>query len=223
MKIHFTDTGSGIVNIRPQSLEAERALIGVLLLDHQRLGEVLERISDEDFIHPWHKKLFKGICASFVNYKAADIPILSEILSADEDELKAIYKLVSTCVSSANILSYADIIKQKSVQRKLIEVSDKVFQNKNDNLSIDTAKIAKFEKKLSNVKSRPCKSPLDCLAMFFEETAAEIRLIEQKTVADTRSIEMKKCFIMSLIAEVVKAMVRTQDEIEQQEDRDNAS
>lgn len=66
--------------------------------------------------------------------------------------------------------------------------------------------IANLEKKLSNNTAKRCHSPIECLAMFFEELSGEVR-----------SAHVDSNYMTLLLAEVTKAIVHTQDEIEQLE------
>lgn len=86
-------------------------------------------------------------------------------------------------------------------------------ERKNGHLNVvnfDSMKKAIIESQANALKL--CESPIERLASFFEEMAAEIR-----------SIEINSCHMLSVMAEVNKALIRTQEEIEEQEEYENAS
>ena len=81
-----------------------------------------------------------------------------------------------------------------------------------ENFDLLKQEFANCSKCVSNINSNPSSEAVGHLASFFEEVAMELRCLDIDT-----------CYMMTLIAEVNKAMVGTYDELEAKEDMDYAS
>jgi replicative DNA helicase len=118
----------------PQNLEAERALLGSVLLDNSALNVALESLSKEDFFSDSHRIMFEKMVAISERNRTIDLVTLAEELSRDgvlEKTGGAAYLSALTdgvpLGTSANIAEYARIIKEKSIVRKLINASHNVI------------------------------------------------------------------------------------------------
>jgi len=126
------DISSG--RIPPHNLEAERAVLGAILLDNLSLGSVLELIEAEDFYSEAHKKIFSAIVAMSDRSEPADIITLGNAMR-DQKQLDQVgglaylSELVDNVASAANVAHYARIIKEKAVTRSLIGAASKMLDS----------------------------------------------------------------------------------------------
>lgn len=108
----------------PQNLEAEQSIIGGLLLEAEAWDQVSDVVTAEDFYRPAHQKLFAAIAALHRSEKEVDIITISDYLKAKgEFEIVGndyLVHLLQNTITTANILTYAKIVKEKSLLRKLI-------------------------------------------------------------------------------------------------------
>lgn len=119
------------LRIPPHSLEAESSVLGGLLLDNaswDRLGDLL---NDSDFYRYEHRLVFSAISALINNNRAADVITVFEHMQsqgkADEvGGLAYLNSLAQYVPSSANIRRYAEIVRERSILRKLVSVSDEI-------------------------------------------------------------------------------------------------
>ncbi len=117
--------------VPPQNLEAEQSVLGSILLKDNVFGNVLEVLRPEDFYSPAHKIIFDAMVSLFEKNEPHDIITLTNFLK-DKNKLNdvggAAYlaSLTSIVPVTANIGSYATIIKHKSVLRRLIEVNTEI-------------------------------------------------------------------------------------------------
>lgn len=114
-----------IEKIPPQSLEAEVAVLGSMLLDKDAISHSVERLNELSFYKEGHKKIFTAIAKLYNENKAVDLITVVEQLkkSGDLDEAGGasyITSLASSVPTSANILHYAKIVREKMVLRSLI-------------------------------------------------------------------------------------------------------
>jgi len=119
------------LKIPPQSLQAEQAVLGGLMLDNSTWDTVADRITEEDFYRRDHRLIFRAISQLAEQNQPLDAVTLSEWLSHNQllDEvggLMALGTLAQNTPSAANIKAYADIVREKSVMRQLIEVGNRI-------------------------------------------------------------------------------------------------
>jgi len=117
--------------VPPQNLEAEQSVIGSILLKDKAFGNVLEVLQPDDFYSPSHKTIYTALLELFEKNEPQDIVTLTNHLK-DRNQLDQIggaaylASLTSIVPVTANITSYANIIKQKAVLRKLIDVNTEI-------------------------------------------------------------------------------------------------
>ena len=120
----------------PQALEAEQSLLGGLLLDNMKWDEVVEEVGDQDFYNQNHRLIFQAIGGLQAAGQPADAVTTSQWL-ASQDKLEAvggltyIGTLANNTPSTANILTYARIVRDQAILRSLIlaanEISDSAY------------------------------------------------------------------------------------------------
>jgi len=115
------------------SIEAEQSVIGGLLLDSKKLDEVYEVISAEDFYNVDHQYIFSAMTTMSNNNKVVDVVTLAEQMSEDGtlDKIGGIVYLVeiaNNTPSAANIMSYAQIIADRSMERKISEAGQRIYE-----------------------------------------------------------------------------------------------
>jgi len=117
--------------VPPQNLEAEQSVLGSILLKDSSFGQVIEILKAEDFYSPGHKLIFEAMVSLFEKNEPHDLITLTNYLK-DTNALSEVggaaylANLTSIVPVTANITSYAKIIRQKSVLRKLIEVNTEI-------------------------------------------------------------------------------------------------
>lgn len=117
--------------VPPHSNEAEQSVLGGLMLSNDAWDTVADRICEEDFYRRDHRLIFRAIAALANQDKPRDVVTLSEWLSqrGELDEAGGmIYlgTLAKDTPSAANIKAYADIVRQRSVLRQLIQAGEEI-------------------------------------------------------------------------------------------------
>lgn len=121
------DDLSGL-RIPPHSIEAEQAVLGGLMLAPGAWDRIADRIKEDDFYRHDHRLIFRAIATLAEKGEPVDAVTLGEWFdSQGEAELIGggayIIEIASTTPSAANIVSYASIVREKSVFRQLIDIS----------------------------------------------------------------------------------------------------
>jgi len=123
--------GDSASKVPPQSLEAERAVIGAILIDNSSLAIAIENISADTFYKKAHRDIFQAMENLFQKGEAIDIITLSEELKrlgtyqavGGASYLSAILEDIHT---SANVEYYARLVLDKYILRRLITISAEV-------------------------------------------------------------------------------------------------
>src|SRR5690625_3225735 len=115
----------------PHSIEAEQSVIGGLLLSERAWDEIAGRVNDSDFYREDHRLLFQGIADLADTGQPRDLVTLTEWLrsrSLLERAGGAAYlgNLVAEIPGAANIGAYANIVREHSIMRQLIQAGDQI-------------------------------------------------------------------------------------------------
>jgi replicative DNA helicase len=108
----------------PHSLEAERSILGAVLLDNHSLNAAVEKLRSEDFFLPQHRQIFQRMIQLAEHQQAIDVVTLMDDL-ARRGELDSaggvayLSQLADGLPRATNVEHYARIVKEKSVLRNL--------------------------------------------------------------------------------------------------------
>ena len=117
----------------PQNLEAEQGVLGSILLDNDVLHDVVGQLIVDDFYRDAHQILYRAIRDLYDLGKAIDAITLADELNR-RDQLKAIggedylAEVIGSVPHAANAKFYAQIVRQKSVSRQLIESANEILR-----------------------------------------------------------------------------------------------
>jgi len=148
-----------IDRIPPQSIEAETAVLGSMLLDREAIAQAIELLDESYFYKDAHKKIYSAITKLYDNNKAIDIVTLTDALrkagALDEAGGPAyITGLVSAVPTAANIIHYAKIVKEKMTLRSLITASTQIVGECYDtSQDVDTL-VDKAEQMIFDISSK---------------------------------------------------------------------
>ncbi len=144
-----------ISRVPPQSLEAEKATLGCLLLNTELL-ETSSMLYEEDFSIPAHRFIFRAIQNLLRKNQTIDILTVVEQLKAEEQLEKVggaayVSQLPELVPTTANYASYVALVKEYSLRRKLIEVANDIIgQSYDSNIAINDI-IDKVEQEILKV------------------------------------------------------------------------
>ncbi|WP_454764191.1 replicative DNA helicase [Cupriavidus campinensis] len=119
------------LKVPPHSIEAEQSVLGGLLLDNAAWDRIADFLSDSDFYRFDHRLIFQSIARLISATKPADVITVYEMLQvagkAEEvGGLAYLNSLAQNTPSAANIRRYAEIVRERSVLRKLVTVADDI-------------------------------------------------------------------------------------------------
>ena len=120
-----------IKRVLPHSVEAEQSVIGAMLMDREAIVAASEIISGEDFYQHQYGIIFEAILELYNEGKPVDLITLQDRLREKDvppeiSSLEFVRDLLNSALTSANVKSYAQIVQEKSVLRKLIKVNEEI-------------------------------------------------------------------------------------------------
>ncbi len=125
--------GSGMrgVNLPPQSVEAEQALLGGLMVDNQAWDLAADVVTEGDFYRQDHRTIFRAMYNLVNANSPIDVLTLQDALTAVNELEQAggmtyLVDLAQNTPSAANVRSYAEIVRERSILRHLISATNDI-------------------------------------------------------------------------------------------------
>jgi len=123
---------AGKTRTPPHNLDAERSVLGALLLDPNRVAEVAEQIGEDDFFSPKHGIVFGTLLSLTEQSAPIDFVTVGEALAASGNFQKVggrayLVELGSTVSSAAHLKHHLKIVAETSVLRRLISESTDIL------------------------------------------------------------------------------------------------
>ena len=145
-----------IGRIPPHSVESEQSILGSILLDKEAIITVTETIQPEDFYKEAHKIIYECMVKLNNKNEPIDLITLTEELRKqghleDVGGISYITSLSTIVPTTSNVKYYSDIVKEKSVLRKLIKVSNDILNLGYDNSTKVEDLLEKAEKQIFDI------------------------------------------------------------------------
>ena len=121
------------LKVPPHSVEAEQSLLGGLLLDNQAFDKIADLVSAEDFYRDDHRRLYRHLAKLIGEGKPADVVTVAESVEASEDKDRTggpayLGSLAQNTPSALNIRRYAELVRERAVQRRLAQVATEIAE-----------------------------------------------------------------------------------------------
>lgn len=148
--------------IPPQSTDAEKSLIGAILIDDEVLSDVTEHVKPKDFYDKRHGIIFDAVMRLFEKHKPVDLLTLTDELKRKK-ELEIVggsaylTELTTYVPTAAHAESYAEIVAQKAVRRRLIKASSDISEMGFDEETSTQELLQQAEAELFSVSDQSLK------------------------------------------------------------------
>ena len=119
--------------VPPQALEAEKSVLGAMLLDKEAIGRATEILDAENFYRDSHRKVFECVTSLYERNESADLITVSEELRK-RGHLESVggaaflSGLIDMVPTAANVIYHSELVLEKAVLRKLIEVATQIVR-----------------------------------------------------------------------------------------------
>jgi replicative DNA helicase len=122
------------LKVPPHSVEAEQSLLGGLLLDNHAFDKIADLVTADDFYRDDHRRLYRHVARLIEQGKPADVVTVAEAVEASEDKDRTggpayLGSLAQNTPSALNIRRYAELVRERSVQRRLIQVATEIAES----------------------------------------------------------------------------------------------
>ncbi len=122
------------LKVPPHSVEAEQSLLGGLLLDNQAFDKIADLVTAEDFYRDDHRRIYRHLAKLIEHAKPADVVTVAESIEVSEDKDRTggpayLGSLAQNTPSALNIRRYAELVRERSIQRRLIQVATEIAES----------------------------------------------------------------------------------------------
>jgi replicative DNA helicase len=172
--------------VPPQAPELEEAVLGAIMLEKDKLAEVLEIMqSEECFYVDAHQKIYSAIRRLFDKGSPVDLlTVTEELRKSSELELVGgayyITKLTMSVVSSAHVEAHARLVMEKFIQRELIRISGNVIQEAYEDSTDVFDLLDKAESGLYEITDKHLRKNFKSLREVMVQTVQEIEEAKNK-------------------------------------------
>ena len=181
----------------PHSIEAEQSVVGGLLLDNSAWDRIAGMVQPSDFYRHDHRLIFQTISRLIEQSRPADAVTVFEMLQStgkDDDAggLAYLSTLAQNTPSAANIRRYGEIVRERSVLRRLISVGDEIStsalnpQGKETKKILDDAERKIFE--IAEESSRGGRGFVGIESLLTNVVARIQELFERKDVSGVTGV-----------------------------------
>mgnify|MGYP001943709040 FL=1 len=117
----------------PQDVNAERSVIGSMLMSKDAIADVAEQVRGEDFYRPAHETIFDAVIDLYGRGEPADAITVADELTKRGDLQRIggqayLHELVQSVPTAANAGFYAQIVAERAVLRRLVDAGTKIVQ-----------------------------------------------------------------------------------------------
>jgi replicative DNA helicase len=161
--------------VPPQNLDAEKSLLGAVLIDEETLADISEHVTSKDFYDKRHSTIYGGMMRLFERHKPVDLLTLTEELKK-KDELDIIggsaylTELTNYVPTAAHAEAYAELVAQKAVRRRLIKASGEISELGYDEDTTTQELLERAEAELFSVSDQSLKQDLVSIESILTES-----------------------------------------------------
>lgn len=161
--------------VPPQNIDAEMSLLGAVLIDEEVLADVTEHVKPKDFYDKRHAIIFDAMMRLYEKNKPVDLLTLTDELKR-KNELEEVggsaylTELTNYVPTAAHAESYAEIVAQKAVRRRLIKASGDISELGYDETTSTQELLQQAEAELFSVSDQSLKQDLTSLESILTDS-----------------------------------------------------
>jgi len=161
--------------IPPQNLDAEKSLLGAVLIDEEVLADISEHVTSKDFYDKRHAVVYDGMMRLYEKHRPVDLLTLTDELKRKK-ELEVIggsaylTELTNYVPTAAHAEAYAELVAQKAVRRRLIKASSEISEMGFDEDTTTQELLEKAEAELFSVSDQSLKQDLTSIESILTES-----------------------------------------------------
>ncbi len=161
--------------IPPQNIDAEKSLLGAVLIDEETLADISEHVTTKDFYEKRHAIIYGGMMRLYEKHRPVDLLTLTDELKRKQ-ELETIggstylTELTNYVPTAAHAEAYAELVAQKAVRRRLIKASGEISELGYNEDTTTQELLEKAEAELFSVSDQSLKQDLVSIESILTES-----------------------------------------------------
>lgn len=161
--------------VPPHNLDAEKSIIGAVLIDEETLADISEHVTSKDFYDKRHSLIYGAMMRLYEKHKPVDLLTVTDELKR-KDELDAVggsaylTELTNYVPTAAHAEAYAEIVAGRAVRRRLIKASGEIAELGYDEENTTQELLEKAESELFAVSDQSLKQDLVSLESILTES-----------------------------------------------------
>jgi replicative DNA helicase len=161
--------------IPPQNIDAEKSLLGAVLIDEEVLADITEFVTFKDFYEKRHSTIFSAMMSLYEKHQPVDLLTLTDELKRKK-ELDIVggsaylTELTNYVPTSAHAEAYAQLVAQKAVRRRLIKASSDISELGYNEETSTQELLEKAEAELFSVSDQTLKQDVVSLESILTES-----------------------------------------------------
>jgi len=161
--------------VPPQNVDAEMSLLGAVLIDEEVLADITEHVKAKDFYDKRHAIIYDAVMRLYEKNKPVDLLTLTDELKRKKelDEIGGsayLTELTNYVPTAAHAESYAEIVAQKAVRRRLIKASGEISELGYDEETTTQELLQQAEAELFAVSDQSLKQDLTSLESILTDS-----------------------------------------------------
>ncbi|MEI7539535.1 MAG: replicative DNA helicase [Candidatus Saccharibacteria bacterium] len=161
--------------IPPQNIDAEKSLLGAVLIDEETLSDISEHVTAKDFYEKRHAIIYEGMMSLYEKHKPVDLLTLTEELKRRKNldtvgGSAYLTELTNYVPTSAHAEAYSELVAQKAVRRRLIRASGEISELGYDEETTTQELLEKAEAELFSVSDQSLKQDLVSIESILTES-----------------------------------------------------
>ena len=174
----------------PESYEAEVSVLGSMILDRTCVGDVVQKLQAEAFFRPEHRNIYSVIVSLYEALppdKDIDLLLIKNELEKrnqleDSGGVEYLKKIPASVATTANVIYYTSIVKEKSLLRELIGVASDVLSDAYDPTGDPDEKLDRAEQKIFAITGKRVTGEAESLSDLLVKAFTEIESRTGQTV-----------------------------------------
>ena len=161
--------------IPPQNIDAEKSLLGAVLIDEETLADISEHVTVKDFYEKRHSIIYGGMMRLYEKHKPVDLLTLTDELKRKK-ELDTVggsaylTELTNYVPTAAHAEAYAELVSQKAVRRRLIKASGNISELGHNEETSTEELLEQAEAELFSVSDQSLKQDLVSIESILTES-----------------------------------------------------
>lgn len=161
--------------IAPQDIEAEKSLLGAILISEESLPDVTEIVKPDDFYDESHCLIYAAMWNLYERHKPVDLLTVTAELRTKKELKKVggstyLSELTNYVPTAAHAKAYAELVAKAAVRRRLIAAAADITEKAYDETAETVELLGEAEKSLFEVSDQNVKNDLVSLSDLLSET-----------------------------------------------------